>query len=58
MTMHSITHLVNLPAKQRGDLDGVGAVCTCGTVIASSLETLARQWGNDHVKYYNAKEGS
>ena len=56
--MHSITHLVNLPAKQRGDLDGVGAVCTCGTVIASSLETLARQWGNDHVKYYNAKEAS
>lgn len=56
--MHAITHLIRLPAKGHGDLDGLGAVCTCGAVIASSLETLARQWGNDHVKYYNAKEGS
>ncbi len=56
--MHAITHLINLPATGKGDLDGLGAVCTCGTVIPSSLETLARQWGREHCNYYNAKEGS
>jgi len=56
--MHSIPHIKPMPAKGHGDLDGYGAVCACGTVITSSLETLAREWGRDHVKYYNAKEGS
>ena len=54
--MHAITKLIELPAKSGGDLDGYGAVCTCGVVVPSSLKTLARQWGNEHVDYYNAKE--
>ena len=56
--MHAITKLIELPAKNVGDLDGYGAVCSCGAVVPSSLKTLARQWGNEHANYYNAKEAS
>lgn len=56
--MHTITHLINLPAKNKGELDGIGAVCSCGTVIAASLQTMANQWGREHCNYYNAKEAS
>ena len=56
--MHAITTIEAIPASRDGELHGFGARCTCGSLITSSLEVIARQWGDDHVKYYNAKEAS
>ena len=56
--MHAITAIEPVPAEREGALDGFGARCTCGSLITASLNVIARQWGDQHVKYYNAKEGS
>lgn len=57
-TPHAIIAVEPTVASEPGALNGFDAVCTCGTRVGSSLQTLARQWGEDHAKYYNRKEGS
>lgn len=56
--MHAITAIEPVPAEREGALDGFGARCTCGSLITASLNVIARQWGDQHVKYYNEKEAS
>lgn len=53
---HAIVDLVPTPANEPGAIAGFDAVCTCGTRIGASLKTIARQWGEQHVRYYAAKE--
>lgn len=57
-TPHAIIAVEPVTATEPGSLDGFAATCTCGTQIASSLKTIARQWGEQHADYYNRKEGS
>ena len=52
---HTITATEPTPAPGPGGLPGFDAICSCGARIGSSLETLARQWGWQHVDYYTKK---
>lgn len=54
---HEIIGVHPVPAGEPGSLAGFGAECSCGTVIESSLDVIARQWGRQHCDYYNKKEG-
>lgn len=55
--VHEIIAIHNVLAEKPGSLSGFAAECSCGSLIESSLVTIARQWGRDHCNYYNAKEG-
>ena len=53
--LHTIERIDLVLAARPGDLSGFAAVCSCGARIESSLVVLARSWGTDHCRYYNAR---
>lgn len=47
--------IVAVPASGPGALAGFEAVCECGLVMRSSLETIIRQDVFDHVRWHQAR---
>jgi len=56
MNTHTLSPLTHKPASHTGTLDRFETRCTCGLVIASSLETLAQQDAHQHMEWHKRQE--
>lgn len=50
-----VSPLRPVPASGPGALDGWGFTCSCRGGQSASLESLARQWRNEHVRWHERR---